>query len=534
MNQAKKSAHAAGLAAGAAQPEQRQAQAAAWAADAAAAGAGGGDAAAAAAAASAFAANNKYASSWGILDAGGLSRQGSVNGQQSMSRLPSGAAPLTRQGSGSQRASPRASGTDDGTWQQQQQQRLRGAAGRYAGTSLTPGSVSPRSGTATPAREDSMSGQQSGPAGRRRVAAGAGAGGLSASMRQAEQGTAAGRGTAAAAAGGPRDGSTAGSDDYESAEEQLSSNASPSGGYTGLSGSYGSGAPVTVPSTRGPSSTAAGGSGALPNPPAFLSNRPTSAQAAVATQWSPSKNPAAYAQAPAYMRDAVMRISPEASGTSVGLAPTPQRLQDTAGRAGSMGSRGVSPREGGAVQAGGMRQVGGPLSRPSRVSSSSIGASRVSSASTYEAGGQQGGNSINIYAPLDPPMARSQSGRQSYTQSQFQSQSQQQQQPQVVTAVDLARRQSMARRASSNGLQQGAGDLGGSGGWGSSTGRVSSSSVGYNGQSSNGYGLGAGLAAGRQSQQQQPWGQQGSNMHSAGIYGTIKREQWQQRQQYRL
>ena len=532
MTQAKKSAHAAGLAAGTAQPDQRQAQAAAWAADAAAAAAGGGDAAAAAAAASAFAANNKYASSWGILDAGGLSRQGSVNGQQSMSRLPSGGAPLTRQGSGSQRTSPRASGTDDGTWQQQQQ-RLRGAAGRYAGTSLTPASLSPRSGTATPAREDSMSGQQSGPAGRRRVAAGAGAGALSASMRQAEQGAAAGRGAAAAAAaGGPRDGSTAGSDDYESAEEQLSSNASASGGYTGLSGSYGSGAPVNVPSTRGASSTAAGGSGALPNPPAFLSNRPTSAQAAVATQWSPSKNPAAYAQAPAYMRDAVMRISPEASGTSVGLAPTPQRMQDTIARTGSMGSRGVSPREGGAVQAGGMRQGGGPLSRPGRVSSSSIGASRVSSASTFEAAGQQGGNNINIYAPLDPPMARSQSGRQSHTQSQFQSQ--QQQQPQVVTAVDLARRQSMARRASSNGLQQGAGDLGGSGGWGSSTGRVSSSSVGYNGQSSNGYGAGAGLAAGRQSQQQQPWGQQGTNMHSAGIYGTIRREQWQQRQQYRL
>lgn len=453
MQQAKKSAHAAGLAAGA--PDQRQMQAGWPNGPAATAGpeAAGVDPAA-------FAANNKYASSWGILDAGGLSRQSSMNGAQ-MSRLPSG----------SVRASPRASGTDDGTWQQQ---RPRGAAGRYASTSLTPGSQSPRSGAVTPSREDSsvgmgMPGQQSS-AGRRR--AGMGAGG-----RQGEQG-AAGRGAQG------RDGSTAGSDDFESAEEQLSSGAS---GMSALSGPYGS---TSGGAGRLPSAT-----GGLPHPPAFLSGKPTSAQAAVATQWSPSKNAAAFAQAPAYMREAVLRISPEVSGTSMGLAP--QGLQ-------ANNSRGVSPREGNTGPA--MSQS---VNGPSRISSSSIGASRTSQTSGYEGG-------YNIYAPLDPPMARSQSGRQ-----------QQQQQP-VVTAVDLARRQSQIRRASSQGGEYITGL--------SSNGRTSSSNIGYTqssfqqGQAGGAYGTIGGRS--QQQQQQQQYGQ--GNMRSAGIYGTIRPQQWQQRQQYRL
>lgn len=460
MQQAKKSAHAAGLAAGGS--DQRQMPAGWSGAPAAAVGPDGMDPAA-------FAANNKYASSWGIVDAGGLSRQSSMNGAQ-MSRMPSGVP-----GSGSARASPRMSGTDDGTWQQPQQ-RLRGAAGRYAGTSLTPRSQSPMSGTATPAREDSsmgmgMSGQQSS-AGRRRGAAGA-------SGRRTEQ-TAAGRGAQA------RDGSTVGSDDYESAEEQLSSGPS---GLSGLSGPYGSASGGVV---AGRTPSVAGSSG-LPHPPAFLSGRPTSAQAAVATQWSPSKNAAAFAQAPAYMRDAVLRISPEVSGTSMGLAP--QGLQANS-------SRGVSPRD---------DNTGPTMSQsvngPARIIISSIGASRTSHTAAYEGGG------YNIYAPLDPPMARSQSGRL------------QQQQP-VVTAVDLARRQSMIRRASSQGGDYITGL--------SSNGRTSSSNIGYTQSSFQTGSGGYGTVGGRpQQRQQQQWAQQGSDQ-SGGIYGTIRPQQWQQRQQYRL
>lgn len=522
MQQAKKSAQAAGLAVGGPVQEQRQ-MAPGWAGPAAAAAATPGPAEGVDAAG-----NNKYASSWGILDAGGLSRQSSMNGGQ-MSRTQS-ANPMTRQGSTSARGSPRISGTDDGAWQQQ---RPRGAAGRYAGASQTP--QSPRSGAATPAREDSITAAggmaAAGAGGRRRASAAAGG----FSGRQMEQGPGS-RGPAAAAAG--RDGSAVGSDDYESAEEQLSSGAS---GLSGLSGPYGStNGGAGVSSARGSSAT---GNGGLPNPPAFLSSRPTSAQAAVATQWSPSKHAAAFAQAPAYMREAVLRITPEASSTSVGIAPTPPGHSRPT-------SRVVSPREG----TPGRVSTTGP-----RFSSSSIGG-RVSQASTQEGGG------YNIYAPLGPPISRTQSGRQS-------------QQQQVVTAVDLARRQSQIRRASSTGQQ------GGEYGYMSSNGRTSSSNIGQYGQypqaspqreASGGFGssgvgggyagssgVGGGYAgssgpmsssrpqqiATSQSQQQwgqgiatsqsqQQWGQgrtegREGNMHSAGIYGTIRPQQWQ-RQQYRF
>jgi hypothetical protein len=193
------------------------------------------------------------------------------------------------------------------------------------------------------------------------------------------------------------------------------------------------------------------------------------------------------------MRDAVLRISPEVSGTSIGLAP--QGLQ-------ANNSRGVSPRQDstGATMTHSMNG-------PARISSSSIGASRASHAPAYEGGG------YNIYAPLDPPVARSQPGRQ------------QQQQP-VVTAVDLARRQSMMRRASSQGGDYITGL--------SSNGRTSSGNIGYN-QSSTPTGSGGyGAMGGRQQQQQrQQWGPQGSDQ-SGGIYGTVRPQQWQQRQQYRL
>lgn len=476
MQQAKKSAHAAGLAAGA--PEQQRVQGpAGWSGPSPIPAAGttpeGGDAAGA---------NNKYASSWGILDAGGLSRQSSMNGVTA-SRAPS-TAQLGRQGSGSVRASPRVSTTDDGTWQQQQ--RLRGAgaaAGRYAGTSLTPGSQSPRSGTATPAREDSSAamgqqaqGRQASAAGRGRRAGGAG--------REQREQAPAGRGGMQA-----RDGSTAGSDgDYESAEEQLSSGPSGLSGLSGLSGPYGS--------ANGGGTAAAGSTAGLPRPPTF-------AQAAVATQWSPSKNAAAYSQAPAYMRDAVLRISPEMSGSNVGLAP--QGLT-------AHSSRGVSPWDGSSSMQG--------VPPPGCVSSSSIGASRTSHASGYDIGS----GSINIYAPLDPPAPRSSSGRLSQQQQQYRPGGGQQQAP-VVTAVDLARRSSMMRRGSSQGGEYMTGL--------SSNGRTSSSNIGYiQGSSpSSGYG---GTVGGRQGgqQQQQQWGQ--GSMHSAGIYGTIRPQQWQQRTQYRL
>jgi len=483
MQQAKKSAHAVGLSTGPNPPEQRAAGGWGWqqqgastppGAAALSDAAGGLDPAA-------MTGNNKYASSWGILDAGGLSRQSSMSGAQT-SRMPSGA-PLTRQGSGSARASPRHSTADDAQQQAaawQQQQRLRGAAGRYAGASLTPGSQSPRSGAATPAREDSAAAAVGGAAAgalgsaRRRAAGSVGS-------RQAEQGLLNGRG----AQQQPREGSTVGSEDYESAEEQLSSGAS---GLSGLSGPYGSapGGP-TGSSAQAAAAAAGGGGGGLPNPPAFLSGRPTTAQAAVATQWSPSKHAAAFAQAPAYMRDAVMRISPEVSSTSYGLAP--QGLQANS-------SRGVSPRESNTAPG---------AAAPGRVSSSSIGG-RVSQTSAYE-------GRYNIYAPLDPPGARPSSGRQ--------------QQP-VVTAVDLARRQSQMRRASSTGAQQQGGDYGSA----SSNGRVSNSNSGQYTQSafqnSGGYATVGTFPGGRQSQQQ--WA---GNSQSGGIYGSLRPQQWQ-RQQYRF
>jgi hypothetical protein len=183
----------------------------------------------------------------------------------------------------------------------------------------------------------------------------------------------------------------------------------------------------------------------------------------------------------------------------------------------------VSPREG----TPGRVSTTGP-----RFSSSSIGG-RVSQASTQEGGG------YNIYAPLGPPISRTQSGRQS-------------QQQQVVTAVDLARRQSQIRRASSTGQQ------GGEYSYMSSNGRTSSSNIGQYGQypqaspqreasggfGSSGYGGGYAGSSGPmsssrpQQQPQQQWGQgrtdgRDSNMHSAGIYGTIRPQQWQ-RQQYRF
>lgn len=504
MQQAKKSAHAAGLAAaagGGISPQEQRGVPAGWVGPAPQQPGAGAEAGMDAAGA-----NNKYASSWGILDAGGMSRQSSMNGGGGGGT----GGQLSRMPSGSVRASPRISTADPAdphtTAGWQQQQRLRGAAGRYAGASFTPGSQSPRSGTATPVREDSSAmaaagGAHASPA-RRRVAAGAAAGGGSGRGEQGRRGSAAGGGGVGGLQG--REGSNAGSDDYESAEEQLSSGAS------GLSVPYGSSTGGAPP----------------PPPPAFLSGRPTSAQAAVATQWSPSKNAAAFAQAPAYMRDAVMSILREPSG--------PQGLQVNTTNI----SRGVSPRDGSnpplSAGSGAAAAAGGP----GRVSSSSIGG-RMSQASGYEPGG------YNIYAPLGPPAARTSSGHQMY-----------QQQQQVVTAVDLARRQSQMMHASSSGAaHQGAYEYGHPGGGGagggagagalSSHGRMSSSSMGqqYMGQytqssfqGGGGAGGGGGMygssaggyttvgtfpGSGRQQQQQQP-----------NIYSALKAPM--QRQQYRF
>ncbi|KAF8069578.1 hypothetical protein HT031_001695 [Scenedesmus sp. PABB004] len=249
---------------------------------------------------------NRYAASWGLVDSAmaaaggagtppGLSRQASALG----GAAPPGAA-LSRQASGAGaaggRRSPRVSGPG---WQQG---RAGGpAAARYASATPT-GSQSPRSGAATPRRASDAG--RPGPAP-------AGAAPLAHRVHHAGDGA-----------------SDDASDDYASAEENMSTTsfASSSRGNSSSGGQRGGGA---WGGSRGPSSggqpggrsgggraAGAGGASPMPGPPPFLAGRPTSAQAAVAAQWSPNKHASAIAQAPAPTY--ALALADERSGYSIG------------------------------------------------------------------------------------------------------------------------------------------------------------------------------------------------------------------------
>lgn len=256
---------------------------------------------------------NKYAASWGLVDAattaaasvtsgGALSRQASANGGLSRQQSAVMQGQLSRQNSA-------VTMTPRSPFQQQQvQQRplerqwhLGGAAGRYAGpASTTPTSQSPRSGRATPGHGEQYTGGAS-------VAAAA------AAVR--------GRQAAAAAALQSRrisDPGSQGSEEegYDTAEENSASSS--------YAGSIGRTPPSVGTSTR---ATSAGGhmlpakarGSPVPAPPTFL----TSAQAAVAAQWSPNKHASAMAQAPAYARGAlVAEVSDVVISEGQGLQPT--------------------------------------------------------------------------------------------------------------------------------------------------------------------------------------------------------------------
>jgi hypothetical protein len=355
---------------------------------------------------------NKYAASWGLVDAaataaaspgGGLSRQasavaGGLSRQQSQAALQG---QLSRQDSmASQRQSPRYP-------EQQQQQGLAGAptrqysagaAGRYAqqAASVTP-VESPRSGAGTP-RPGSDSGRQG--------QGGGNAGKTLQSRRISDVGSAASDDSGA----------------YASADEH--SRVSSFSGYTSAA-------------STGPGSSTGGSRGAwqrsnsatqqgsssrkmqspIPVPPAFLqSSRPTSAQAAVAAAWSPNKHASAMVQAPAYMRNAY--VSPEASAVQYGESPR--------GLAGAAAYSTVSPRDtygqAGNAPRGNAQPAGSAYQQP-----------RQQQQAAYA-----GGYIVQAGAS---PMSAGARG-------------QQQQQP-VVTAVDLAKQRSIRRTSSSGGAAQG-------------------------------------------------------------------------------
>ncbi|WIA30091.1 hypothetical protein OEZ86_000186 [Tetradesmus obliquus] len=255
---------------------------------------------------------NKYAASWGLIDAaataaaspgGGLSRQasaiaGGLSRQQSQAALQG---QLSRQSSmTSQRQSPRYP-EQQGMAGTPGRQYSAGAAGRYAqqAASVTP-VESPRSAGGTP-RRGSDSGRQG--------QGGGNAGKTLQSRRISDVGSAASDDSGA----------------YASADEH--SRASSFSGYT----SAGSAGPDRSPGVargawqRGNSATQQGSGSRkmlspIPVPPAFLqSTQPTSAQAAVAAAWSPNKHASAMVQAPAYMRSAY--VSPEASAVQYGELP---------------------------------------------------------------------------------------------------------------------------------------------------------------------------------------------------------------------
>jgi hypothetical protein len=253
--------------------------------------------------------------------------------------------------------------------------------------------------------------------------------------------------------------------DFASADEQLSSGTS---GYASSNGGALNQAPA-----------------AASLPPPALSSRPTSAQAAVATQWSPNKNAAAIAQAPAYMREVVMDgpLVREASGLSNPYQAAP------------------APPAGG----GGGRKTPGL--------SSFLGPS-----------------SHDIYAPLPRVMAQ-QPAYSTYQAQQLQSAPQQP----VVTAVDLARRQSMARRTSGPGHRGSEHDASAPqrrGGPGPQQQLYSSSSA-YG--AGSGYYTTAGSNSGLYSAASSTWGSQPSSRAASGAFGPLAaRQPSMQRQQYGL
>lgn len=159
-----------------------------------------------------------------------------------------------------------------------------GAAGRYAGpASNTPTSQSPRSDRGTPGCSEQYGGMTS-------VAAAAAA----VRSRQA---------SAAAALHSRRisddaDSDVSGDDGYDTAEEH-SASSSYASSVRGVSASRGESTRAATASAHVVAAKARGSP--VPAPPTFL----TTAQAAVAAQWSPNKHASAMAQAPAYARGAL-------------------------------------------------------------------------------------------------------------------------------------------------------------------------------------------------------------------------------------
>lgn len=399
---------------------------------------------------------NKYAASWGLVDSAttaavaatgspgaGLSRQNSaVNG--ALSRQQSQAAvhgQMSRQNSAmAQRQSPRcAPDQPPGAQQWQQQQRRNsnaGAAGRYAHpASVTPTEDSPRSGRVTPRRVSENSAMQQ--------AAAAAAGGRA--VRTLES----------------RRISDMGSEDSAYYDIENNSRTSSFSGISSQSNSARGGWQQQQQRSSNPrqQQPLGGSKGAspIPQPPAFLSNKPTSAQAAVAAQWSPNKHASAIAQAPAYAPRAY--VSPEASGVNYGDGQglQPHGLTDAPVHYGSSSNRGpVTPFQ-------------------------------QQQQTAYAGGYSLFGNS----APADDIYASSKD-----LVAGERGQHRQQPHQRVVTAVDLARKSLTRRTSSSGGLspsygahQQGAGSIGVSG--------------------NRGMGAAAGPPAGKAAyaQQQQQWPQ---------------------------
>ncbi|KAF6265197.1 hypothetical protein COO60DRAFT_1697816 [Scenedesmus sp. NREL 46B-D3] len=356
---------------------------------------------------------NKYAASWGLADVaataaatpgGGLSRQasavaGGLSRQQSQAALQG---QLSRQGSAmSQRQSPRYPDQQQGVAGAPARQYSAGAAGRYAqrNVSVTP-VESPRSGAGTPRRASDTGRQGQG---------GGNAGKTLQSRRISDVGSAASEDSGA----------------YASADEH--SRASSFSGYTSAA-STGPGGSMAGPSGAWQRSNSARQLGSssrkmpspIPVPPAFFhSNRPTSAQAAVAAAWSPNKHASAMVQAPAYVRSAY--VSPEASGVHYGESP-----RGLAGAAAAYSS--VSPR-------GAYAQPGSAAPRGNNTAAGS--AQQQQRLLPQQQAAYAGG--YTVQGGPAPPGTR-----------------EQQQQQQVVTAVDLARSRSMRRTSSFGGAAQGA------------------------------------------------------------------------------
>lgn len=263
---------------------------------------------------STYGGTNKYAASWGLMDAastaaattaagGPLSRQASATGGLSRQQSAVMQGQLSRQNSAMSMKSPRSPFAQQQQMQQQlsarQQWQQGGAAGRYAGpASATPTSQSPRSDLGTPVY------------GNQQVAGGAAA---AARAKQAAAAAALQSRRLSDPGGQDSDEEYVDDDGYDTAEEASASSSSYAGstgvGKTPPSVSTGAQQKLVADTRVSP----------VPNPPAFL----TSAQAAVAAQWSPNKHASAMAQAPAYARDAlVAEVSDVIIDEGQGLQPT--------------------------------------------------------------------------------------------------------------------------------------------------------------------------------------------------------------------